>query len=186
MPGAGDTAGDQIFGHRDEVVIAALLVLADGGLVPGRSELSTATDVGHHQHPTAFEPGAAVARRVPRVQRDFKAAVAIQQCRVAPVGLGTSWPDKKVGYAGAIGRGGKTLLRAQSGGVEQGGACFQQFECGQVGGNSGIGFGPAEEERIRCQEIGVAEQVALGQRVVQAHRIVQAAHAQRAGAGRVD
>ena len=106
-------AAHQVFGDGGEVVVAALLVFAHGGLVPAGAELAAAAQVGQHVDAAARQPGAAGGAAVARLQRHLEAAVAVQQRRVAAVGARAGGPDHEVRHARAVGAGREALLDAQ-------------------------------------------------------------------------
>ena len=181
----GDAASDQVFGHRDEVVITALLVFLDRRLMPGRAEFAPAADVGHHIDTAALQPGAAGQGRIPGLERDLKAAVAVEQRGARATGrhraVHAFGPDDEIGHACAVRAGGKKLFGPHAGGVEHVGQRLQAL-AGAACRISRL----AEPQRIGAEEIGVDQQVVFGQRVVAEHRVVQRVEAQRAGEGRVD
>ena len=146
--------------------------------MPARAELAAAADVGHHQHAAARIPGRAHAARVPGLERDLEAAVAVQQRRVVAVGLRALGPDHEVGHARAVAALREELLGAHAAGVEAGGQGLERL--------APVAAGAAEQQRIGGEEVGVAQQVLLGQRVVAALAVVQRDHAQIAGRGCVD
>ena len=53
---AGDLARDQVLRHRGEVVVDALAMGLQAGLVPGRPELAAAADVGQHVDAAVLQP----------------------------------------------------------------------------------------------------------------------------------
>ena len=77
----GDAADHQVLCDGDEIVVAALLVRADGGLVPARAKLSTAAQVGHDQHAAALQPGRAPGGGIRGLQADLEATVAVEHGR---------------------------------------------------------------------------------------------------------
>src|SRR5262249_55199911 len=50
-----DTAANKVGSNSGEVVVRALLALANPSLVPGRAELAAAADIGDHVNAAAFE-----------------------------------------------------------------------------------------------------------------------------------
>ncbi len=175
---AGHLRGDQVLGHGLEVVVAALLELLDGRLVPGRPVLAAAADVGDDPDAAVFVPGLADAARVAGRQRDLEAAVAVQQRRVLAIGLRALGPDDEVGHLGAVPGRGELLLDAHARRVEEVRARLQQLAL--------VAVAVGQVQRIGRQEVGVAEEVGLGQRVVPRVRVVQLVGGQRAGEGRRD
>ena len=179
---AGDATRDQVFGDGDEVVVAALLVGLDRRLVPGRAVLAAAAQVRDHEHATVRKPAAPVAGAVTGLHRDLEAAVAVEQRRGAAVGrprrIDTARPDHEVGHVGAIGTGREELIDVHAGRVEVRGLRLQRF--------ARVAAGVREPERVGREEVGVAQQVVFGQRIDDAHRIVQAAGAERARERRGD
>ncbi len=52
----GDFSGDQILGHRLEVIVNVLALGLETGLMPGRSELAAPADIGQHEGAALFQP----------------------------------------------------------------------------------------------------------------------------------
>ena len=100
--GAGDAAGDEIFGDRREIVVRQFLALTHAGLVPIGPELAAAADVGDHVDAALLQPELAGCSRVVRKARNLKAAVAGQQHRIQAVASEFLARDLKVGNAHAV------------------------------------------------------------------------------------
>ncbi len=99
---AGDAALDQVFGHRDEIIKAALAMLALGRLVPARAELAAAAQIGQHINPALRQPAAPEDAAVAGLHRNLKAAIAVEQRGRAVLGQLTAWFDDEVGHDRAV------------------------------------------------------------------------------------
>ncbi len=115
----GHLARDQVAGHRGEILVGAVAVGLERGLVPARAVLAAASDVGHHVHTALLQPAHAHATRISRGQRDLEAAIAVQQGRVAAVVGDVPGTHHEVGHAGAVLGGGEVLLDHAAFGVEE-------------------------------------------------------------------
>ena len=135
MAGRGRLVGDQLLGHGEVVVIGALAVGLQRRLVPGRTELAAATDVGDHEGAAALQPQLADHRVVDRQLRQVEAAIGVQQGRVGPVQLPILLVDHEVGDGRAVLRGRRLLLDHQVLGLELGGQGLD----GLGGGPGGVG-----------------------------------------------
>ena len=73
--GRGDLAGEEILADGGEVVVDALAVGFEAGLVPGGAEFAAAADVGQHIDAAALQPELADDAGVARGLGDLEAAV---------------------------------------------------------------------------------------------------------------
>ena len=144
--------------------------------MPARAVFAAATDVGHHQHAAVPVPGCAEAARVPGLHRLLEAAVAIKQGRVGAVGADAWRPDHEVGHARAVLRRREALLDFHVLAVEELRTRLQ--------GLARVAAGAAEQQRVGREEVGVGQEVRLGQCVLGQQRVVQRLHTQGAGEGR--
>ena len=116
-------------------------------LVPARAVFAAATDVGDDVYAAAAafgfarQPAFADAAAVAGGERDFKAAVAVEQGRVVAVGFQVFRTDDGVGDLGAVVAGGEVLFDGESARVKVGGQGFQGFGrllgAGEVGEREG-------------------------------------------------
>ena len=67
--------------HRLEIVVGLLAILLQRRLMPGRTELAAAADVGEHKDAALVEPQHAEVRRIARRQRNLEAAIAVENGR---------------------------------------------------------------------------------------------------------
>ena len=116
----GDLAGDQVLGHRREVLVGLVAVLAQRRLVPARAVFAAAADVGDHVHAAFRQPVLADAGRIVRGQRDFESAVTVKQGRVVAVERDVLARDHEVRNLGAVLAGREVLFDAVGLGVEEG------------------------------------------------------------------
>ena len=116
--GRGDAAGDEVFADGGEVVVDALAVGLEAGLMPGGAELAAAADVGEHKDAAVLEPQLADVGRVAGRLGDLEAAVGVEQRGVGAVELHVLGVDDEVGNLGAVLGGGFILLDHVVGGVE--------------------------------------------------------------------
>src|SRR5882672_10259356 len=99
---AGDAAAHEISCNCGEVVLRALLVLPDTGIVPGGAKLAAAADIGNHIDAAVLEPSLADICVIARKQRNEKAAVSIENCRRAAVEREIFRANLKVGNAHTV------------------------------------------------------------------------------------
>ena len=123
LSGRGNCAPDQVFRHRDEVLVCAQPVRLERGLVPGRTELAAATYVGDNVDAALFQPHGAHPRRVLRCHRDLEAAVAVEQGGTRTGGFGIA--HQEVGNSRAVFGGRPLLGDGKAARVEHGGHAFQ-------------------------------------------------------------
>ena len=173
--GRGDLRAHEVFGDRDEVVVAALLVFADRGLVPRRAELAAAADVGDHQHAAALVPRQPEAARVPRLHRHLEAAIAVEQRRVVAIVAAALGADDEVRHLRPVGAGGEALFSRHAVAVEVARALLEHLQF--------VRAGARQHQRVGRQEVGVGDPVVLGERIVRHMRVVQRGDAKRAGSG---
>src|SRR5439155_8594241 len=99
---ARDPPSNEIGRHGGEVIVRALLALADTGFMPGGAELAAAANVGDHIDAAAPEPGLAHAHGIGRDERDEKPAVAVEDCGRAAIKSKVLRPDLEIGDVHAI------------------------------------------------------------------------------------
>ena len=78
---ARDIAADQILGDRDEILEGVAAAGFQRGLVPFRTELAAAADIGDDIDAALFEPEPAGGAEIGRGQRHLKPAIAVEQGR---------------------------------------------------------------------------------------------------------
>ncbi len=105
-----DLLRDHILGHRDEVVIDHLPLGLQPRLVPGRAELTAATDVRHHIDAALLQPQLAHRARIARRLAHLETAIAIDQRRVRTVVLDVLFPHDEVRHFRSILRCGVELV----------------------------------------------------------------------------
>ena len=115
----GDLAGKKIAGDRRKVFIGTQTVRLESALVPARAVFSAAANVSHHINSSLRRPGAAHPGAVGRLQRDFKAAIAIKERRMRAVSRHTLTRDHEIRHAGAVVTGGKMLRDLQTGRIKK-------------------------------------------------------------------
>src|SRR5262249_17341049 len=124
-----DTASHEIGRNGGEVVLCALLMLTDAGIVPGRAELAAAADIGNHIDAAVLEPSLADTWVIARKQRNEEAAVSIENCRCAAVEREVPRTDLKVGNAhGVVGKR-FVLCDGQPGRIEPWRRLLEQLRC---------------------------------------------------------
>ncbi len=125
--GRCDLACDQILRHSREILVRLVPVGLERGLVPARTVLAAAADVGDRIHAALLQPALADATGVARRHRDLEAAVAIKQGRrLAVHGQGLR-SDQEVGNPGAVLGGGEVLLHRVGRGIEERRVRLQDF-----------------------------------------------------------
>src|SRR6185436_21143454 len=87
VAGRGDLAGDEVARDGGKVFEVADVVLFHGGLVPGRSELAPAADVGEDVDAASREPGGSEDSAVLGDHGVFESAVRVEKRRSGAVGL---------------------------------------------------------------------------------------------------
>src|SRR5262245_42410932 len=75
----GESTGDQVPGHRGEVLVDQMAVVLERVGMPARSVLAAAPDVGADVAPAAGQPGPTEGTAVVRLQGYLEAAVAVEQ-----------------------------------------------------------------------------------------------------------
>ncbi len=125
-------------------------LVREARLVPGRTELAAAADVGERVDAALLQPqlagDGAVGRRLAR----FEPTIGIEQGRVAAVELDVLPVDKEVGDPGAVGRDRFALLRDQARRVELRGLAHDLLEV--------TAAGIREPQRRRREEVGNGEE----------------------------
>src|SRR5690606_35645069 len=96
------TGGDEIPRDCGEVLERAVPVLPKCRLVPGRTVLAAAADVGEHVGAAALEPRPAEDAGVVGGERDLEAAVPVQERRSGCVGSSVPAPDHEIRNTSAV------------------------------------------------------------------------------------
>ena len=169
---------DQVFGDGDEVVVAALACAraARPGARPGRTRRRRGCWRRPRRRrararPCRCRPSSwASARSRSRRSRTAASGCGRRACRALR-------PDDEVGHARAVPGRRELLLDAHACRIEEVRTRLQQLAL--------VAAGVREVQRVRRQEVGVAEEVGLGQRVVGRVRVVQLGRRQRAGERRL-
>ena len=98
----GDLAFDQVLGHRGKILVGAVALLFQGGLMPLWAKLAAAPNVGHgidtaFLHPRGSRNGAVVWR-----QRNFESAITVEQRGIRSIQLEVLARHHEIGHFGAI------------------------------------------------------------------------------------
>ena len=122
-PRGRDAGADQILGDGVEIVEAALPVLAQRRLVPGRPIFAAAADVGEDIGIARLDPEQAeragaigLLGEIGRRLRGAEAAIGVDERRHRPARAAPA--DQEIRNAGAVARGGEALLDGEVRGVE--------------------------------------------------------------------
>src|SRR5262249_53551404 len=104
--------------HRDEIVVRALPVFAQGGLVPRGPVFTAAANVGQDVDSAALKPQFAADAKIARSHRGLEAAVAVDQRRVRAIDGHSLFVDDEVGNFGSVTAGDETLFADKRRGIE--------------------------------------------------------------------
>ena len=126
-----------------------MAVFLEGRLVPLGAELVSASNVRYHENVAALEPTGADAPAVPRCQGRLKAAVAVDERRILPVGTHRGARDLEIGDPGPVLRDCLELLGLETVRPEE-----RREGLEPLGGPA---LDAAERERRGCDEIGDRE-----------------------------
>ncbi len=146
----GDAPGDQVLGHRAQVIEGVLLGAAPAGLVPVATVLAAAAQARLHEYATGLHERCVLGEERGN-PRQVEAAVGVDQGRLRHGAVQIRPGDHEVGHACAVGRGGEGLLDDDAGQVRarlhhlQGGIVHVEF-AGGVGRGERAG---REQERGR-------------------------------------
>ena len=93
---------DQIVADCREVVIDALPMGLQSGLMPSGTKLAAASNVGEDEYSAALQPELADGGRVARRLGKLKTAIGCQQRRICTVVLDVIAPHDKIRHFGSI------------------------------------------------------------------------------------
>ena len=102
MTRAGQPGIDHVLGHGDQVVIDALAIHFQAGLVPGRTELAAAADICDDIGPAIFQPQPTAHARIGRADRHLKPAIGVEQGRRRPVHDRVFMAHDEIGHHRAV------------------------------------------------------------------------------------
>src|SRR3954451_6651503 len=119
MRARGNAALDQVLRDRGEILIRTRAIFAQRGLVPARPVFAAAANVRDDITAAAFEPYAADAAAVVRHLGNFESAVAVEERRMAAVGVQVLARDDEIRNARAALRCDEVLVHVEAGRVEE-------------------------------------------------------------------
>ena len=97
-------ARHQILRDRHKIIIDNLALGLQPRLMPGRSELAAATDIGQHIDPATFQPQFANCPGIAGRHRNLKPAIGIKQRRVRTIKLQTLFAQHEIRHLDAVRR----------------------------------------------------------------------------------